>query len=183
MGPLNPKHIIAYLGLGSNVGNRLSNLERALELLDATDGILVARRSSIYETEPWGMTEQPPFLNAAVEIRTSLQPGDLLAAVKAIEEAMGRVTTVRYGPRNIDVDILLYGNLVIDWQTPDLQIPHSSMLERAFVLIPLTEIAGHIQHPTAKRTIEDLAADIEGREGVTVVARGSGAQEQERESC
>ena len=180
---MNPGPITAYLGLGSNVGNRRSNLERALELLDAAEGILISRRSSIYETEPWGMTEQPPFLNAAVEIQTSLRPGDLLAAVKAIEEAMGRVTTVRYGPRNIDVDILLYGNLVVDWNTPDLQIPHARMLERAFVLIPLAEIAGQIQHPTAKRTIEDLAANIEGREGVTVVARGSGVQEQERESC
>ena len=168
MGSLSPAPITAYLGLGSNVGTRMANLERALELLGATAGITVVRRSSIYETEPWGVTEQPPFLNAAVEIRTSLEPGDLLAAVKAIEEAMGRATTVRYGPRNIDVDILLYGNLVVNWETPDLQIPHSRMLERAFVLIPLAEIAGQIQHPTVSKRIADLMAVVHGREGVAL---------------
>lgn len=168
MGSLTPAPITAYLSLGSNVGNRMANLERALELLNATAGITVVRRSSIYETEPWGVTEQPPFLNAAVEIGTSLEPGDLLAAVKAIEEAMGRATTVRYGPRNIDVDILLYGTLVVNWETPDLQIPHSRMLERAFVLIPLAEIAGHIQHPTASKPIADLKAAVQGKEGVVL---------------
>ena len=114
------------------------------------------------------MTEQPPFLNAAVEILASLEPGDLLAAVKAIEEAMGRVSTVRYGPRNIDVDILLYGSLVVNWETPDLQIPHSRMLERAFVLIPLAEIAGQIQHPTVSKRIADLMAVVHGRESVAL---------------
>ena len=165
---MSPGPITAYLGLGSNVGTRMANLVRALELLGATPGIRVVRCSSIYETEPWGVTEQPPFLNAAVEIRTALEPGDLLAAVKAIEGEMGRATTVRYGPRNIDVDILLYGNSVIDWQTPDLQIPHARMLERAFVLIPLADIAGHIQHPTVGKRITDLKAAVQGWEGVVL---------------
>ena len=162
---MSPGPITAYLGLGSNVGTRMANLERALELLDATPGIRVIRCSSIYETEPWGVTEQPPFLNAAVEVRTALEPGDLLAAVKAIEGEMGRATTVRYGPRNIDVDILLYGNSVIDWQTPDLQIPHARMLERAFVLIPLADIAGHIQHPTVRETNFGLEGSRPGMGG------------------
>ena len=168
MEPLETAHIIAYLGLGSNVGDRMANLERALELLSVTEGMRVIERSSIYETEPWGLTEQPWFLNAAVEVQTSLEPGVLLAVVKVIENEMGRATTVRYGPRNIDVDILLYGNLVIDWQTPDLQIPHARMLERAFVLIPLAEIAGKVQHPTAQKPIADLAVACAGVEGVTV---------------
>ncbi len=156
----------AYLGLGSNVGDRKANLDRALELLAATCGIEVGRRSYIYETEPWGLTDQPRFLNAAVEVQTLLDPGALLTAVKKIEEIMGRVTTIKYGPRNIDIDILLFGSLVINWQTPDLQIPHSRMLERAFVLIPLAEIAGHVVHPSANKRIECLAASVEGRSGV-----------------
>ena len=180
---MNSGFITAYLGLGSNVGNRQANLERALDLLGTNAGIRIIRCSSIYETEPWGVTEQPLFLNAAVEIQTSLEPGDLLAAVKATEKAMGRATTVRYGPRNIDIDILLYDSLVIDWQTPDLQVPHARILDRAFVLIPLAELAGHIQHPTAKRTIEDLAADIERREGIAVFANAPHLQDPELESC
>ena len=168
MEPLGSAPVTAYLGLGSNVGDRATNLERALELLRATEGISVVKCSSIYETEPWGLTEQPRFLNAAVAVQTSLEPGALLAAVKAIENGMGRATTVRYGPRNIDVDILLYGNLIIDWQAPDLQIPHSRMLERAFVLIPLAEIAGQVRHPTAQKPIADLAVACAGVEGITV---------------
>jgi 2-amino-4-hydroxy-6-hydroxymethyldihydropteridine diphosphokinase len=161
----------AYLGLGSNVGDRKANLERALELLAATQGIRVLRSSSIYETEPWGLAEQPQFLNSALEIQTFLEPATLLAAVKAIEAEMGRVPTLRYGPRNIDVDLLLYGNMVIDWETPDLQIPHSRMLERAFVLIPLAEIAGQLRHPAANRPIADLAGEVAGGEGVKIFAR------------
>ena len=162
--------VTAYLGLGSNTGHRLGNLERARELLAATVGIQILRSSSIYETEPWGLTDQPQFLNAAVKIQTSLAPGGLLAAAKGIEESMGRATTVRYGPRNIDVDILLFGDLVIDWHTPDLKIPHARMLERAFVLIPLAEIAGQTRHPTARKPIADLAAAVAGGEGVKFLA-------------
>ena len=168
MEPLGAGPVTAYLGLGSNVGDRMANLERVLELLNATEGIRVVERSSIYETEPWGPIEQTRFLNAAIEVQTSLEPGALLAAVKAIESGMGRATTVRYGPRNIDVDILLYGNLIIDWQTPDLQIPHARMLERAFVLIPLAEIAGQVQHPIVQKPIADLTVACDGVEGVTV---------------
>lgn len=166
MEPLDTGPVTAYLGLGSNVGDRIANLERALELINVTEGIRVGKRSSIYETEPWGLTEQAKFLNTAVEIQTSLGPAELLAAVKTIENGMGRVTAVRYGPRNIDVDILLFGNLEIDWELPDLQIPHSRMANRAFVLIPLAQIAGDVVHPTAQKTIAELAASVEGREGV-----------------
>lgn len=172
MGPLASRSVTAYLGLGSNVGDRLASLERALELLGATGGITVVQCSSIYETEPWGVREQPRFLNAAVEIQTSLEPGALLSAGQEIESRVGRVKTFRYGPRAIDVDILLYGSLVIDWQTPDLQIPHPRMVERAFVLVPLAEIGGEIIHPVTNRSIGEMVASIEGREGVIPWADG-----------
>ena len=173
MESLGANPVTAYLGLGSNVGSRGANLERALEMLDSTRRITLARCSSIYETEPWGLKEQPSFLNAAVEIQTNLEPGGLLAVAKAIEDDMGRVTTARYGPRNIDIDILLYGSLVIDWQTRDLQIPHPRMLQRAFVLIPLSEIAGDVSHPTTGKQIGELAAAVEGREGVVLFSDGA----------
>ncbi len=170
MGPLrtgaDTGTVTAYLGLGTNVGDRLANLERALQMLGSTPGVTVGKPSSVYETEPWGLTEQPRFLNAAVEVRTILEPGALLSVVKAIEVEMGRVATVRYGPRVIDIDILLYGDRVIDWETPDLQIPHARMAERAFVLLPLAEIAGEVQHPGLDVRISNLAEVVEGREGV-----------------
>lgn len=162
--------VTAYLGLGSNVGDRKANLERALEWLNATVGIRVVRSSSIYETEPWGLTDQPHFLNAAVEVETWLEPPDLLEAVKSIEIDMGRATTIRFGPRSIDIDILLYGGLVIDMQAPDLQIPHPRMSQRAFVLIPLAEVAGDKVHPTTQERIADMALDVEGGGGVAVLA-------------
>jgi 2-amino-4-hydroxy-6-hydroxymethyldihydropteridine diphosphokinase len=166
MGPLASRAVTAYLGLGANVGDRLANLEWALELLNATGGITVVKCSSIYETEPWGVKEQPRFLNAVVEVQTTLEPGALLSAGKEIEGRVGRVATVRYGPRTIDVDILLYGCLVVDWQTPDLQIPHPRMAERAFVLVPLAEIGGEIIHPLTKESIGKMEASVEGRQGV-----------------
>ena len=172
MGPLASRAVTAYLGLGANVGDRLANLERALELLNATGGISVVKCSSIYETEPWGVTEQPRFLNAAVEVRTTLEPDALLSAGKEIEGRIGRVTTVRFGPRAIDVDILLYGNLLVDWQTPDLQIPHPRMAERAFVLVPLAEIGSEIIHPVTNKSIGEMAASVEGRVGVIPWANG-----------
>lgn len=176
---MNSDPVTAYLGLGSNVGDRMANLEAGLRLLDATGGIRVVNCSSIYETEPWGLTQQPRFLNVTATIETFLEPGGLLAAVKTIENDMGRVTTVRYGPRNIDIDILLFGSLVIDWQTPDLKIPHSRMLERAFVLIPLAEIAGEVLHPATQRPMTKLAQDVQDREGVKLFAPSPQLQSQE----
>ena len=158
--------VTAYLGLGANLGDRMGNLGQALDLLASTPRISTVAISSIYETEPWGLTDQPNFLNLTVEILTSLDPGELLKAVKGIEQEIGRIPTVRYGPRSIDIDILLYGELVIDWSTPDLQIPHPRMCERAFVLVPLAEIAGRVFHPTYRSTIEGLAAAVDGKEGV-----------------
>jgi 2-amino-4-hydroxy-6-hydroxymethyldihydropteridine diphosphokinase len=151
-----------YLGLGSNLGDRENNLRAAMHHLCGIGEITAV--SPIYETEPWGLREQPPFLNAACAVRTDCAPLDLLHLVKSIEEVLGRRPTVRWGPRIIDIDILLYDDVVI--ATPELTIPHPSLPERAFVLIPLADIAPQVVHPILHRTIHRLARDVPGREGV-----------------
>ena len=158
--------VTAYLGLGSNLGDREENLRKALSLLGDVGEITAL--SSVYQTEPWGYGEQPSFLNMVCGFRASLSPPELLALVQEVERRLGRVRTIRYGPRTIDVDILLYGDRIVD--TPDLQIPHPRIPERAFVLAPLAEIAPDIEHPTLKRPIRALLADAPGRE--TVVKLG-----------
>ena len=158
--------VTAYLGLGSNLGDRETHLRQALSLLG--ESVQIAAVSSVYETDPWGYTEQPAFLNMACCFRTSLAPNELLALAQDVEGRLGRVRTVRYGPRTIDVDILLYGDKVVD--APDLQIPHPGIPERAFVLEPLAEIAAEVEHPVQKRTIGALLEDAPGRE--TVVRLG-----------
>lgn len=129
----------AYLGLGSNLGDREDYLRRAIEALDGTPGIRVSRESSFVETEPVGITAQPKFLNAVIEIETGLEPRELLSVVKETEARLGRRQTFRWGPREIDIDILLYDEIQVD--EPGLQIPHPRMHEREFVLGPLREIA------------------------------------------
>jgi 2-amino-4-hydroxy-6-hydroxymethyldihydropteridine diphosphokinase len=166
--------VTVYLGLGSNLGQREANLARAISAIggqgqpfDSAQGerVELLRVSSIYETAPWGYTEQPPFLNCVVEAETTLPPPLLLQAVQELENAMGRKPGIRYGPRLIDVDILLYGSLTID--QPDLQIPHPRIPERAFVLIPLAELAPVLVHPTLQLPIAELARRVQGRGGVT----------------
>jgi 2-amino-4-hydroxy-6-hydroxymethyldihydropteridine diphosphokinase len=130
---------LAYLGLGSNLGDRRRNLEQAVERLTDTPRIRVLRVSSFRETEPFGVQDQPLFLNGVAEIETDLQPPALLAAVKQIERDMGRVATYRWGPRLIDIDILLYDR--IRWESAELTIPHPGLLERSFVTEPLGELA------------------------------------------
>jgi len=144
-----------YLGLGSNLGDRLAHLMTALESLDES-GLAVSALSQLYESEPWGVIDQPCFLNAACAIETEHDPHALLALLKAIERAMGRVDGVRYGPRPIDLDILLYGEECID--TPSLTVPHPAMLERAFVLVPLADIASVVRHPGTGLTIGEHLA-------------------------
>ncbi len=154
--------VTAYLGLGSNLGDREDNLRRALSLLGERGE--VTSLSSVYETEPWGYAEQPSFLNMACGFRTSLSPRGLLALAQDVEARLGRVPTVRYGPRTMDVDILLYGDLVVD--TPELRIPHPGIPERAFVLAPLVEIAPDAEHPVLRRAIGAMLEDAPGRETV-----------------
>jgi 2-amino-4-hydroxy-6-hydroxymethyldihydropteridine diphosphokinase len=130
---------LAYLGLGSNLGDRRRNLEQAVERLTDTPRIRVLRVSSFRETEPFGVQDQPLFLNGVAEIETDLQPPALLAAVKQIERDMGRVATYRWGPRLIDIDILLYDR--IRWESAELTIPHPGLLARSFATEPLGELA------------------------------------------
>ncbi len=127
----------AYLALGSNLGDRLEHLRSAVRLLSDADGIEVVRSSRVYETEPVG-PPQPAYLNAVVEVGTDLEPGELLAATRAVEEALGRVRGERWGPRTIDVDILTFDDATID--EPELVVPHPRMHERGFVLVPLGEL-------------------------------------------
>jgi len=148
--------MIVYLGLGSNLGERQSNLNAALAALPPAVRVLCS--SSVYETEPWGYRDQPPFLNQVVEGDTGLAPLDLLAHLKQIEAALGRQPTFRYGPRLIDLDILLYGDQVVN--LPGLTIPHPHLAERAFVLAPLAEIAPEVRHPQSGSTMRELASKI-----------------------
>jgi 2-amino-4-hydroxy-6-hydroxymethyldihydropteridine diphosphokinase len=142
-----------YLSLGSNVGDREANLVRAIEKL-ARRGARIVRQSCFYETEPLEIREQAWFLNCAVEAETELDPQRLLETLLEIEVEMGRRRSVKYGPRNIDIDILLFGASVVN--TPDLVIPHPRMAERRFVLVPLNEIAPNARHPVLDKTIGEL---------------------------
>ncbi|MBI2845399.1 MAG: 2-amino-4-hydroxy-6-hydroxymethyldihydropteridine diphosphokinase [Chloroflexi bacterium] len=141
-----------YLGMGSNLGDREKNLNLALEKLGRVGK--VTEVSSLYETEPVGYQDQPWFLNMVCELQTELSPHELLQSLKAIEKNMGRTPGPRFGPRPIDLDILLYKDLVLN--TPELIIPHPRLAERAFVLIPLAEIAPQVLHPVLKKTIQEL---------------------------
>ena len=145
----------AYLGLGSNLDDRLGHLQHAIDALAAVDGIEVLAVSSVYETTPVGGPEQDDFLNAVLSVETTLDPFALLAAAQAAEHKEQRVRTVRWGPRTLDVDVLRYGDEHIS--TPDLEVPHPRMHERAFVLAPLHDVApGLVDEPA------------DGWEGVTV---------------
>ncbi len=151
--------VSVYLGLGSNLGERERNLEEAIRLLAGR--VRVERLSSIYETEPVGYLEQPRFLNAVCEVAASLAPGELLALVKEIESALGRMPGFLNAPRPIDLDILFYGDQVID--IPELTIPHPRLTERAFVLVPLAELAPRLVHPVNGKTVAEMVKRIDVR--------------------
>lgn len=138
-------YVTAYLGLGSNIGNRTEQIEHAIDLIQGTSGIRIMKCSSIYKTEPIGYTDQPEFYNSVIQIQTSLQPNELLSVILNIEKKLDRIRTIRWGPRTIDIDILMYGNQIVD--EPHLKIPHIQLTKRAFVLVPLLEIAGSILVP------------------------------------
>lgn len=150
----------AYIALGSNLGDKEKNLRRALLLL-TQQGVEVVRVSSFLSTEPYGVTDQPQFLNAVACVRTSLAPLALLDVLLATELAMGRVRLRHWGERNIDLDLLLYEDVVLD--TPRLRLPHPDMQNRDFVLLPLAEIAPELKHPTLQKTIYELKENLMNR--------------------
>ena len=144
----------AYVALGSNLGDKEANLRRALELLEER-GVEVVKTSSFICTEPYGVTDQPQFLNGVCEVRTSLEPLELLHTLLDIEQEMGRVRLRHWGERNIDLDLLLYEDVVLD--TEELKLPHPDMQNRDFVLLPLAEIAPELVHPILQKSIEELS--------------------------
>ena len=158
---------IAYLGLGTNLGDRLNNLRRALASLTTGPRLRLLRCSQVYETEPWGIADQPLYLNCVAEVATELSPDELLGRCKEAEELLGRQPGPRWGPRIMDVDILLYGQQVID--LPHLEIPHPRLHLRAFALIPLAELVGDVVHPVLNQPVGDLARGADGQDGVTAV--------------
>ncbi|MEF9425882.1 MAG: 2-amino-4-hydroxy-6-hydroxymethyldihydropteridine diphosphokinase [Candidatus Mariimomonas ferrooxydans] len=149
---------IVYIGIGSNLGNREENCNKAIDLL-IIKGIKVVKRSSRYETEPWGIREQPEFINMAVEAETRLAPKELLDNLKAIESTLGRRDNVRWGPRIIDLDILFYDDLIMN--TPRMEIPHPGIKDREFVLKPLSEIAPDKVHPVLKKSMRTLLSELD----------------------
>jgi len=151
-----------YLSLGSNVGDREDHLRGAITRLESIARVISV--SSFYETEPMEVTNQPWFLNCAVKVETTKMPKQLMAAILEIEQEMGRLRTMKKGPRTIDIDILLFGDAVVD--SPELTIPHPAMHERRFVLEPLAEIAPEARHPVFKKTVSEMLDALPGGQTV-----------------
>jgi 2-amino-4-hydroxy-6-hydroxymethyldihydropteridine diphosphokinase len=153
-----------FLGIGSNLPDRAANLRTAITRLGEVPFSRMTRASSVYETDPWGNTRQGAFLNQAVEMETSLEPGPLLDACQAIERGLGRERTEKWSARTIDIDILLFDSRIVELE--GLQIPHPRLGERRFVLTPLAEIAPEAFDPGSGRTVKDLLAGCEDAGGV-----------------
>jgi 2-amino-4-hydroxy-6-hydroxymethyldihydropteridine diphosphokinase len=161
------KTVTVYLGLGSNLGDRYTNLRRSLKLLSTN--VEIEQVSSVYDTAPVGNANQPRFLNLVCKVKTALSPTDLLTFVKGIEERMGRITGPRNSPRPIDIDILFYDKLVLE--TPVLVIPHPYLAERAFVLVPLADITSSLKHPVNGKKVSQMLQELERTPGDLVITK------------
>lgn len=150
---------VIYLALGTNLGKRTVNLRRAISALPPA--ATVVDESPVYETPPWGVTDQPPFLNMVLKGETRLSPLKLLKRLKQLESELGRTPSVRYGPRLIDIDILFYDELILN--TPELALPHPRLHERAFVLVPLNDIAPGLVHPVLGKPVSALLAEVDAK--------------------
>lgn len=155
-----------FIGLGSNIGDRKKNMEEAMRLLDTPPDIKVEKESSLYTTEPIGFVGQDWFLNSVIEVSTLLSPKALLHRCQAIEEQMGRVRTMLWGPRTIDLDILLYGEEIVE--DDELIIPHPNMHKRGFVLVPFAEIAPEVIHPKLNKKASELLRQLKDGHKVEV---------------
>jgi 2-amino-4-hydroxy-6-hydroxymethyldihydropteridine diphosphokinase len=160
---------VTYLLLGSNVGDRKHVIAAARTEIQRNIGD-VAATSALYETAPWGMTDQPAFLNQAVKVITELEPHEVLQEIRKIEDDAGRQRHIRWGPRTLDIDILLYDDIGLD--TEELTIPHPRLPLRRFALVPLAEIAGQLVHPSERRTIDELLASCPDQTEVSILPDG-----------
>ena len=156
---------LVYIGFGSNIGDRLAHIQNAIHALSKTEGITLQKISSIYQTDPVGYETQAQFLNGVAAIQTDLPPLSLLRTLKDIEALVGRQHRIRWGPREIDLDILIYGDLCL--HTEKLVIPHPEMHLRRFVLVPLVEIAPALVHPILKESIQTLLERLEDDKSVS----------------
>ena len=155
---------LVYIGFGSNIGNRLKHIQNAIHALSKTEGIVLQKTSSVYKTDPVGYEAQAQFLNGAASIQTSLSPLSLLHTLKDIETVIGRQHRIHWGPREIDLDLLIYGDLCL--QTEKLVVPHPEMHLRRFVLVPLAEIAPDLVHPVFQETIQTLLERLKNDKSV-----------------
>lgn len=160
---MNKKQCV-YLALGSNLGDRVDYLRRAIEALSRSPHVRVTAISSVYETKPVGLLDQPDYLNMVMQIETTLSPQNLLAETQQIERTLYRRRDIRWGPRTLDIDILIYGEVVV--KLPQLTIPHPRMHERAFVLMPLNDLAPDLQVPNSGLSVSQLMEQVSGKEGV-----------------
>lgn len=152
---------IAYLGLGSNKGERISYLLRAKAEIEKIGDTKILRQSSVYETEPWGNTDQDEYLNSVIEIETSLDPGTLLKELKSIEQRLGRSESKKWAEREIDIDLLFYGDVVLHNEI--MRVPHPQIENRNFVLVPMNELSPDFVHPVLKKTVSQLLKETDDK--------------------